>query len=37
MNVRLGRLGVGVIELELQWLPTEPYWRNADGEAVMMP
>jgi len=37
LNARLGRLGVGVIELELQWLPTEPYWRNASGEAVMMP
>jgi len=33
----MSQMGTGYIAAVLVWLPTEPYWRNASDEAVMMP
>ena len=37
ITLDMGVLGVGVLEGELIWLPSEPYWRDPDGNPVVMP
>ena len=37
LEPHLDKLGTGYIEAELVWLPSEPYWRDASNNPVVMP
>ena len=37
LTVDVIRLATGYLEGEVVWLPSEPYWRNSNGDEVMLP